>query len=82
MSITDEIRGLEERMRQAELGPDPDFFEAHIADEAVIDGQMAKSKIVDAHRPGQGPKFTRVERSDLKIIPYDTAAVVTCTGSG
>jgi len=41
---------------------------------------FAKSKIVEAHQPGKGPKFTRVEMSDMKIIDHATAAVVTCQG--
>ena len=42
---------------------------------------FAKSKIVEAHRPGKGPKFTRVEMSDMKIIDHGSAAVVTCQGA-
>ena len=81
MSTVEEIRQLEEELRQAELGPNPDFFEMHIADEALIDGQQVKSKIVEAHRPRGTAKFTRAEMSDVRIIPYGMAAVVTCTGS-
>lgn len=46
------------------------------------DGQpaFAKSQVVDAHQPGKGPKFTRVEMSDMKIVDHGTAAVVTCQG--
>jgi hypothetical protein len=76
----DEITALEEDLRQAELGPDPDFFERHVADAAVIDGQQLKSRIVEAHRPGAMPKFTTVEMSDLRIVDHGSAAVVTCTG--
>jgi hypothetical protein len=81
MSTRDEIIALEERLRQAELGPDPAFFEAMVADEAIIDGQPIKAKIVAAHRPGGGPKFTKVEVSDFEIADHGTAAVVTCTGT-
>ena len=47
------------------------------------DGQplFAKPQVVGAHQPGTGPKFTRVEMSDMKIIDHGTAAVVTCRGS-
>jgi ketosteroid isomerase-like protein len=81
-----EIAALEERLRLAELGPDPLVFEELLADDAVLvaqDGQpsFAKPQVVAAHRPGAGPKFTRVEVSDLKIIDHGTVAVVTCTGS-
>ena len=36
--------------------------------------------MVDAHRRGKGPKFTRVDIADLQIVDHDTVAVVTCTG--
>ena len=80
MSTIDEIRALEERLRQAELGPDPAFFEEFLADDVLLDGQLAKAKVVEAHRPGKGPKFTRVEMSDWRILDHGTAAVVTCRG--
>jgi hypothetical protein len=40
----------------------------------------SKQRIVEAHRPGQGPKFFRVEMSDMSIIGHGTAVVVTCKG--
>lgn len=84
-STHDEITALEERLRQAELGPDPRFFEEALADDAVLVSQegagFAKAKVVDAHRPGKGPKFTRVGMSDLQIVDHGTAAVVTCQGT-
>jgi hypothetical protein len=79
-----EIVSLEERLRLAELGPDPKFFEEVLADGVVLlqDGQtFPKAKVVQAHQPGAGPKFTRVEMSDMNIIDHDVAAVVTCRGT-
>jgi len=86
ITVQAEIAALEERLRLAELGPDPKFFEEALADDAVIvaqDGEpsLAKSKVVEAHQPGNGPKFTRVEMSDMKILDHGTAAVVTCRGT-
>ena len=80
MSTVNELQKLEEALRQAELGPDPEFFARHIADDAVIDGQQLKTRVVEAHRPGAMPKFTKVEMSDFKIVDHGVAAVVTCTG--
>jgi hypothetical protein len=82
-TVRDEIAVLEERLRQAELGPDPQFFEEVLADDIVLVGQdgqpfFAKRKVVEAHQPGNGPKFIRVEMSDLQIVDHGTAAVVTC----
>jgi len=84
--IEEEIRALEEQLRQAELGPDPGFFETHLADEAIMltgEGKpaFAKQQIVEAHRPGKGPKFIRVEMSEMKITSHECAAVVTCLGT-
>jgi len=85
MSTADEIRALEERLRQAELGPDPAVFEELLDDDAVLVDQegraaRAKRKVVEAHRPGKGPKFTAVEMSDVQITAHENAAVVTCIG--
>jgi hypothetical protein len=81
---TKDIEVLEERLRQAELGPDPETFEDLLADNAVLVDQggaatLAKRKVVEAHRAGKGPKFTAVEVSDLRIVDHGTLAVVTCT---
>jgi len=87
MSTRSEIIELEERLRQAELGPDPAFFEEHLADDAVFVGQngqpsLSKSRVVEAHQPGPGPIFTRVEMRDMQFVAHGPdAAVVTCTGT-
>jgi len=56
-----------------------------LADDAVLvsDGQaaLAKSRVVEAHQPGKGPKFTHVEMSEMTIVDHGTAAVVTCQGT-
>jgi hypothetical protein len=82
MGAVEEIRQLEERLRQAELGPDPGFFEEYLADDAVVDGEAQKTRIIEAHRPqpGQGPKFTKVEMSDFAFVDHQTAVIVTCQG--
>jgi uncharacterized protein (TIGR02246 family) len=85
-TLEDEIRALEEQLRQAELGPDPGFFETHLADDAIMlsgDGTsgFAKQQIVEAHRPGKAPKFTQVEMSEMRIVGQESAAVVTCAGT-
>ena len=86
MSTRAEIEALEERLRRAELGPDPAFFEEALADDVVlVDEQgrpaLAKSKVVEAHRPGGPAKFTRVEMRDLQIVDHGSASVVTCQGT-
>lgn len=80
MSVIEEIKALEERLRQAELGPDPSFFEAHLADDAILDGKRAKAMVVAAHQPGGPAKFTKVEMSDFDIIDHGSVAVVQCKG--
>jgi hypothetical protein len=81
MSVHDEILALEEELRLAELGPDPAFFERRLAENVVLDGQLAKSKVVAAHQPGGSAKFTRVEMSDFRLVEHGPAVVVTCTGA-
>ena len=82
MSVREEILALEEQLRQAELAPDAGFFERVLAEDAVLDGQLAKAKVVAAHQPGGPAKFTSVEMSDFEIHEHGSAAaVVTCTGS-
>ena len=81
-----EIALLEERLRQAELGPDPETFEDLLAPNVVLVDQsgtpaLAKQKVVEAHRAGKGPKFTRVEMSDVQVTEHGSVAIVTCTGA-
>lgn len=80
MSVQDEILALEEQLRQAELGPDPAFFERRLADNAVLDGQLQKAKVVAAHQPGGPAKFSKVEMSNVRLHEHGPAVVVTCTG--
>jgi hypothetical protein len=77
----EEIKELEDRLRLAELGPDPDFFAQALADDAILDGQQAKAQVIEAHRPGKGPKFTKVEMADFQFVDHGTAVVVTCSGT-
>jgi uncharacterized protein (TIGR02246 family) len=81
-----EIAELEDRLRIAELESDPKFFEDTMADDVVMidetgEPDLAKSKVVEAHRPESGTKFTRVEMADVAIHDHGNAAVVTCTGT-
>ncbi len=80
MSSRAEILALEEELRQAELGPDPAFFERVLADDAVLDGELAKSKVVAAHQVGGRGKFTSVEMSKYELHEHGAAVVVTCAG--
>jgi uncharacterized protein DUF4440 len=80
MTVQEEILALEEQLRQAELAPDPAFFEHRLADDAVLDGQLAKPTVVAAHQPGGSAKFTSVEMSDFELREHGPAVVVTCTG--
>jgi hypothetical protein len=81
MTTVEEITALEENLRHAELGPDPQFFKDVLADNVVLNNRPGWDRVMDAHRAGDTPKFTRVEMSDLDIRQHgDTAAVVTCKG--
>ncbi|MBX9685972.1 MAG: nuclear transport factor 2 family protein [Candidatus Obscuribacterales bacterium] len=84
-SVQAEIEQLEEQLRLAELGPDPEFFEKYIDDKMIFvaNGKTSapKKQIVNAHKPEQCQKFTRVEMSELSIVEHGSTAVVTCTGT-
>ena len=43
MNIEEEIKDLEEQLCQAELKPDPDFFEKYLADDVVLVHEHAVS---------------------------------------
>lgn len=77
MTAIEEIRTLEEGLRLAELGPDPKFFEAVLADEVLLNGERSKAKVVAAHQPGKGSKFLKVEMSEFEFIDHGNAVVVT-----
>jgi hypothetical protein len=77
----EQIKELENRLRLAELGPDPEFFAQVLADDAVLDGQQAKAQVVEAHRPDKGAKFTKVEMSDFQFVDHGIVVVVTCSGT-
>jgi hypothetical protein len=80
MSNVEEVMKIEALLREAELGPDPAFFEAALDDDVLLDGARAKANVVEAHRPGKGQKFSRVEMDDFETIDHGAAVVVTCRG--
>ena len=86
MSVQSEISALEERLRIAELGPDPSVFSELLDDQMVIlddsgNPVLAKAMVVAAHHPGRGPKFRDVRIEDLRITDHATTATVTCRGT-
>lgn len=82
MTTREEILALEEKLRSAELGPDQEFFKSVLADSVVLNNRPGKARVVDAHRAGDSPKFTRVDMSGLEIREHGAdCAVVTCKGA-
>jgi len=85
-SIESEILELEERLRQADLAPDPTFFQNYFDDQLVLmaDGDICshspKAYIVDRHKPERALKFDRVEIADMKILEQGNTAIVTGFG--
>jgi hypothetical protein len=43
MTSIEEVQALEKQMIQAELGPDPDYFEKVLSNEAILDGARNKN---------------------------------------
>jgi hypothetical protein len=86
MSVQSEITALEERLRVAELGPDPKVFEELLDDNMIVlndagDPFLAKPTVISAHQPGRGPKFLDVQITELHIVDHGSAATVTCRGT-
>ena len=83
-SAENEVRECEEQLRKAELGPDPTVFETLLDEHMILvaDEKISRPKkyIVEAHQPGKGQKFERVEVSNMEIVDHGNVAVVTCTG--
>jgi hypothetical protein len=83
-SVESEIREVEERLRKAELGPDPEVFDRLLDDDMVLvsEGQIMRPKayIVEAHTPGKAQKIDRVDVRDMEIVDHGNVAVVSCTG--
>ncbi len=86
-SVEKEIAELEERLRQADLRPDPAFFQKHLDDQMVlmVDGDICshspKAYIVDRHQPGRAQQFDRVEITERKILDQGDTAIVTGFGT-
>ncbi len=86
-TVESEILELEERLRLADLTPDPDFFQTYLDDQMVLmaDGDICsyspKSFIVDRHRPGKAQKFDRIKITEMKILIQGETAIVTCVGN-
>jgi hypothetical protein len=51
-----------------------------LADDAVLDDQLAKAKVVAAHQPDGPAKLTSVTMSDFELHEHGSAVVVTCSG--
>ncbi len=85
-TVSTEIAKLEERLRVAELGPDPKVFEELLDDNMLVlndagDPFLAKPTVIAAHQPGRAPKFVDVEITDLHVVDHGQAATVTCRGN-
>lgn len=84
ISTRESILELEEKLKQAELGPDPSFFQQYLDDNMTLlwNGEVCRPKnhIVEAHKPEKGNKFTKVEMTDMEVVDHGDSAVVTCKG--
>jgi hypothetical protein len=86
-SVETEIAELEELLRQADLKPNPTFFQTYLDDQMVlmVDGDICshspKTYIVDKHQPMKAQRFDRIEITDLKILDQGATAIVTGFGN-
>jgi hypothetical protein len=79
-TVESEIRELEERVRQADVVTDPDFFDEVLVDGFTLTAQngaiYTKEQVLAAHRPAGTRKFERFDTSDLRIHALENAAIV------
>ncbi len=76
-----EIRELEEKLKQADIVADPDLLDEVLVDGFFFTAQdgrvFTKEQVLQAHRPAGARKFTTYETSDLRIAEFGNGAVVT-----
>mgnify|MGYP001397728773 CR=1 FL=1 len=76
-----EIRELEEKLKQADIVADPDLLDKLLVDGFFFTGQdgtvITKEQVLQSHRPAGARKFRKYETSDMRITDFDNAAVVT-----
>ncbi len=76
----DEIRDLEEQLKEADIVSDPDLLDELLVDGFYFTAQdgtiYTKEQVLQAHRPAGARKFIKYETTDLRIADFDNAAVV------
>jgi hypothetical protein len=81
MNCENEIRELEEQVKQADVVTDPNLFDELLVDGFTFTSQdgtvYTKEQVVRAHQPAGVRKFKHFDTSDLRIHAFENAAVVT-----
>lgn len=79
-AVENEIRDLEEKVKQADIVADPDLLGELLVDDFTFTSQdgtiYTKEQVLQAHRPAGVRKFISVETRDLRIHAFENAAVV------
>ena len=85
MSDEDEVRALEEQLRQGDLSTEPDtsaVFDKLLADDVVFFPASGKSPgkaaVLRGHRLPNRRIFSSVENTDVEVRDYGNAAGVSC----
>ena len=85
MTAIEEVRQLEERLRQGDLSPEPDtssVFEELLADDVLFvqpeGNSIGKAAVVRGHRPPHRRVFERVDLSEVAIREVGSTVAVAC----
>lgn len=85
MSAIEEVRQLEERLRQGDFDPAPDtsaVFDELLADDVLFvqpeGNSVGKAGVLKGHQPPRKRTFAKVENNELEIRDLGSAVAVSC----
>ncbi|HEV2317082.1 MAG TPA: nuclear transport factor 2 family protein [Thermoplasmata archaeon] len=85
MGTVDEIRALEERLRQGDLDPSPDtssVFDELLADDVLFvqapGNSVGKAGVLRGHQPPRKRTFSKVENHEVEIRDLGSTVAVSC----
>lgn len=85
MSSLDEVRALEERLRQGDSSSDPDtsaIFDELLANDVVFvqaqGNSIGKAGVLKGHRPPLKRNFSRVQNSEVEYRDLGDVVAVSC----
>lgn len=85
MTSLEQIRRLEEQLRQGDLSPEPDtsaVFDELLADDVLFvqphGNSVGKAGVLKGHQPPRKRAFSRVDHSEVELREFGSTVVVSC----